>query len=54
MQLPAHNGKRIHDANVAATMTAHGIRVLVTQNPGDFTTFLEIEVVAPAEVTIRP
>ena len=48
------NGKRIHDANVAATMTVHGIRVLVTQNPGDFTAFQEIEVVDPAEVAVRP
>lgn len=30
------SGKRIHDANVAATMLAHGVRHLLTQNPKDF------------------
>jgi predicted nucleic acid-binding protein len=29
-------GKQIHDANVVATMSAHGIRVLLTDNFGDF------------------
>ena len=29
-------GKRIHDGNVAATMIAHGVKLLLTQNPGDF------------------
>lgn len=48
------HGKRIHDANVVATMTAHGIRVLVTQNSDDFAAFQEIEVVDPSEVAARP
>ena len=47
------HGKRIHDANVVATMTAHGIRVLVTQNSDDFAAFQEIEVVDPSKVTAR-
>jgi predicted nucleic acid-binding protein len=29
-------GKQIHDANVVATMLAHGIRILLTDNVGDF------------------
>jgi predicted nucleic acid-binding protein len=29
-------GKQIHDANVVATMLAHGIRILLTDNLGDF------------------
>ena len=29
-------GKQIHDANVVATMLAHGIRTLLTDNLGDF------------------
>ena len=29
-------GKRIHDANIAATAMAHGIEGIVTLNPGDF------------------
>lgn len=33
-------GKQIHDANIAATMIAHGIRRLVTLNPGDFQRFV--------------
>ena len=38
-------GRRLHDANVAATMSAHGIRALVTQNGADFAPFEEIETV---------
>ena len=34
-------GKRIHDANLVATMLAHGIRVLVTLNPADFAPFAD-------------
>ena len=37
-------GKRIHDANIAATMKSHSVRSLVTDNPGDFTGFDEITV----------
>ena len=29
-------GKRLHDANIVATMATHGIRTLVTQNAEDF------------------
>ncbi len=29
-------GKQIHDANIVATMLAHGIRTLITDNVGDF------------------
>jgi predicted nucleic acid-binding protein len=32
----ALRGKRIHDANIAATAIAHGIEGIVTLNPGDF------------------
>lgn len=34
---PRCSGKRIHDANVVATMQTHGITRLLTQNPDDFT-----------------
>lgn len=30
------SGKQIHDANIVATMLAHGITELLTNNPGDF------------------
>jgi len=36
-------GKRIHDANIVATMKAHGLVRLRTNNPGDFTSFEGIE-----------
>ena len=36
-------GKRIHDANVVATMLVHGIRRLITENTRDFAVFDEIE-----------
>lgn len=39
-------GKQIHDANIAATMLAHGLRRLVTLNPRDFERFVpRIEIV---------
>ena len=37
-------GRRIHDANIAATMLVHGIPRLVTQNTRDFVELKEIEV----------
>ncbi len=46
-------GKRIHDANVAATMATHGIRTLVTENADDFSTFDEIETVRIADLGAR-
>ncbi len=39
-------GRRLHDANIAATMSAHGIRFVVTQNGTDFAPFDGIETVA--------
>lgn len=36
-------GKRIHDANVAATMLTHGLATLITDNPEDFAGFGGIE-----------
>ena len=36
-------GKRIHDANIAATMKTHGISFLLTQNTADFKCFDEIK-----------
>ena len=32
-------GKQVHDANVVATMLAHGIAVIVTMNLDDFARF---------------
>ncbi len=42
-------GKRIHDANVVATMLAHGITRLVTENIGDFAPFTDITTADSAE-----
>ena len=39
------HGRRLHDANIAATMSAHGIRAVVTQNDADFAPFEGIETV---------
>ncbi len=40
-------GKQVHDANIAATMLAHGIRRLLTFNVADFRRFAGlIELVA--------
>ena len=44
-------GKRIHDANIVATMATHGTRALITENGEDFRAFGEIEVVELAGVT---
>ena len=41
-------GRQVHDANVVATMLAHGERRLLTFNEADFRRFTpQIEVVAP-------
>jgi len=39
-------GRRLHDANIAATMLAHGIGRVVTQNVADFASFDGIEAVS--------
>lgn len=46
-------GKRIHDANVAATLLAHGVSTLVTENAADFRGYPEIRVIGP-EALARP
>ncbi|MDQ8191696.1 type II toxin-antitoxin system VapC family toxin [Roseibacillus persicicus] len=38
-------GKRIHDANIAATALRHGFTKILTANPKDFAKISEIEVV---------
>ena len=37
-------GKRIHDANLVATMRTHGIKYLLTENKKDFSCFEDIEI----------
>ncbi|MGD0883585.1 MAG: hypothetical protein ABSA46_01700 [Thermodesulfovibrionales bacterium] len=39
-------GKRIHDANIAATMIANGVSILFTLNVEDFKTFKEIRLIS--------
>ena len=46
------HGKRLHDANIVATMAVHGIRSLVTRNPEDFAPFDEIDLLGIADVAI--
>jgi predicted nucleic acid-binding protein len=40
-------GKQVHDANIVASMQAHGISQLLTANPGDFARFSSIITVVP-------
>ena len=42
-------GKHIHDANIAATMMAHQIRVLITENDDDFGVFDQVEALQIAD-----
>ena len=42
-------GKRVHDANVVATMKAHGITRLVTENPADFQVCQDITLITLSE-----
>lgn len=39
------SGRRIHDANIVATMMVHGIEICLSDNPADFAEFREIQVV---------
>lgn len=43
---PVH-GKRIHDANIVATMLTHGITRLATYNREDFTVFEDLITLEP-------
>lgn len=45
-RIPA-GGKQIHDANIVATMLAHGIPALLTANVADFDRFREVITVLP-------
>jgi len=38
-------GKQVHDANLVATMTAHGVTTLITDNPGHFARYSAVQVV---------
>jgi predicted nucleic acid-binding protein len=40
-------GKQIHDANIVATMQAHGIGKLLTDNTGDFNRFQGVITIVP-------
>lgn len=44
-------GKQVHDANIVATMLAHGVSKLVTDNSADFRSFDGVEVLSLAELT---
>jgi predicted nucleic acid-binding protein len=41
-------GRQVHDANIIATMQAHGIPCLLTFNKDDFTRFQDlVEIIEP-------
>lgn len=42
-------GKRIHDANIVATLRAHGLSILLTENAADFRGFPDIRLVTVDE-----
>ncbi len=44
-------GKRIHDANIAATMLSNGVTEILTQNRGDFDRFPGVRTVSLTEVS---
>ncbi len=46
-------GRRIHDANIVATMLVHDIRALVTENAGDFVPFKDISILAITDAAAR-
>jgi predicted nucleic acid-binding protein len=46
-------GKRIHDANLAAAMLEHGLRQLVTLNPEDFKVFPDLILLGPDSIVAQ-
>jgi predicted nucleic acid-binding protein len=44
-------GKQVHDANIVATMQAHGLRRLLTHNTADFARFAALIQVEPLVTT---
>ncbi len=42
-------GKRIHDANIVATMLSHGVSWLVSDNPQDFKAFEDLNLLTSTE-----
>ena len=47
-------GKQVHDANIVATMQAHGISRLLTHNTADFARFAQWITVLPLGTSLRP
>jgi predicted nucleic acid-binding protein len=47
-------GKQVHDANIVATMLAHGVPNLLTNNPGDFARFAPYITVVPLVPPVPP
>ena len=46
------HGKRIHDANLVATMEVHGIRAIVTENANDFAPFVDIAILSITDAVV--
>ena len=47
MQQVPVGGKQVHDANIVATMSVHGVPRLLTANPGDFFRFARLITIQP-------
>lgn len=41
------SGRQVHDANIVATMTVHGIKRLLTHNVSDFIRFADVIEIIP-------
>ena len=50
----AVTGKKAHDARLVAAMIRHGVTHLLTFNGQDFTRFVEISILAPADAQAFP
>lgn len=52
-QIPC-GGKQVHDANIVATMLAHGIPNLLTNNAADFSRFVPLITIVPLISPVPP
>ena len=48
---PGTSGKRAHDARIAATLRAHGVRHILTLNDADFSSFPDLTTINPTAPT---
>ena len=54
LQTVTVGGKQVHDANIVATMQAHGVTHLLTHNTADFARFAHLITVVPLGASFAP